>query len=308
MIRFRLIKISLICVLFFLALYGKILPPTNIQIGYSEKCLDISWDSVTGAIGYNIYTSSTPFVSKSKKRKINKKLITSGIHFTYIWHFEKKEKVRKIKGYKHYIAVTSVFEINGKKRESGLSKEVNNCYFEDFNKINSPTATQNILKESQKTPLLPIVKYSNSKEIFIKFMEGPGRELSTWIKKNIDPKETGACAPISTILVKLLQHFGLYAFRIDGNFIKEFHTFIIINIDKVEYVLDFTADQFIPNVAPVMVPRDLCFINKNGKFDQSGIPAYSIAKVYSADQVELSDDKSADIYREIYKKIITTYK
>ena len=48
----------------------EILPPSNIKITYAEKSLDITWDSTPGAIGYNIYTSSTPQTLKKKKRKI----------------------------------------------------------------------------------------------------------------------------------------------------------------------------------------------------------------------------------------------
>lgn len=287
---------------------GEISSPENIKIKYAEKSLGISWDTVPGAIGYNIYTSNSPPATKTNRIKINKKLITSGTHFTYIWHFENGEKVRKIKGYKHHIAVTSVFEINGKKRESKLSKEKNNSYFDGFDRINTKTEILTILQDSQRTPLLPVVKYSNEKKNFIEFMTGPGKGLYTLIKKQIDFKEVGACAPISTVLVKLLQHYGLNAFRIDGTFIREFHTFIIINVDKVEYVLDFTADQFVPGVIPVLIPRDYCHLNEQGKLALEGIPVYRLAKVYNADQVELSNDTSAVVYKDIYNTIVKKYK
>ena len=142
---------------------GELSPPENIKIKYAEKSLSISWDTVPGAIGYNIYTSDSPLNSKAKRIKINKKLVTSGTHFTYIWHFENGEQVRKIKGYTHYIAVTSVFEVNGKNRESKLSNEQSNAYFDGFDRINTRTEILDILQESQKTPLLPVVKYANEK-------------------------------------------------------------------------------------------------------------------------------------------------
>jgi len=287
---------------------GEISPPENIRIKYAEKNLSISWDTVSGAIGYNIYTGNSPLTTKTKRIKINKKLITSGTYFTYIWHFENGEKVRKIKGYKHYIAVTSLFKINGKKRESKLSKEQNNSYFDGFDRINTKTEILTILQDSQQTPLLPVVKYSNEKKTFIQFMTGPGKDLYALIKKQIDFKEVGACTPISTVLVKLLEHYGLNAFRIDGNFIREFHTFILINVDKVEYVLDFTADQFIPGVIPVLIPRDYCHLDEQGKLAPEGTPVYSIAKVYNADQVELSNDTSAVLYKNIYNTIVKKYK
>lgn len=308
MIQLKTIALTLFCFTFQTVLCLEVAPPSNIKIVYTEKSLDISWDSTPGALGYNIYTSSTAQAPKKKNRKINTKLITSGTHFTYLWHFEGSEKVRKVKGYKHFISVTSVFEINGKKRESVFSPQKDNCYFNDYSKISTKKAIQNIFMETQKTPVLPVVKYSNTKDAFLEFMVGPGKKLCTIIKKKIDFREKGGCAPVSTVLVKLLQHYGLHAFRIDGNFIKEFHTFVMINIDKVEYILDFTADQFVPGVIPVLLPRDYCFLDDNGKLAKSGTPVYNIAKVYTADQVELSDDTSADLYREMYTSVVTQYK
>ena len=271
---------------------------------YTETTLDITWDTVPGATGYNIYTGNSAHLPKKKKIKVNQKLITSGPHFAYIWHFEKGEKVRKIKGYKHYISVTSVFSIKGKNYESALSEERNNCYFDGFKRIGSRKKIQNILQKSQSTPFLPVKKLRNRKEDFITFMEGPGKKLNNLIKKYIDPKETGGCEPVSTILVKILKKFGLHAYRIEGHFIKEFHTFVVINIDNVEYILDFTADQFIPDVTPVIIPRDFCHLNEKGKLSRTGIPVYSIVKIYNADQTELTKDKSADIYKKIYNEVI----
>lgn len=285
-------------------LYGKGLPPSNIKIAYTETTLDITWDTVPGATGYNIYTGRLAHIPKKDKIKVNQKLITSGSHFAYIWHFENGEKVRKIKGHKHYISVTSVFSIKGKNHESALSEEINNCYFDGFKRIDSRKAILNILQKSQRTSFLPVKKIKNRKEDFIKFMEGPGKKLNGLIEKHIDPKETGGCEPVSTILVKILKNSGLHAYRIEGNFIKEFHTFVIININNVEYILDFTANQFIPDVTPVMIPRDFCHLNENGKLSETGNPVYSIAKIYNADQTELTKDKSADIYRKIYTEVI----
>jgi hypothetical protein len=307
---FQLKKISFIIILFtlFITLYGDVIPPSNIQITYSETSFDITWDSVPEAIGYNVYTSNSPDKSKKKKIKVNKILITSGTHFAYIWHFENGEKVRKIKGYKHYLSITSVFSINGKNQESGLSLENDNCYFDGFKQINSPKAIQNIIKTSQITPKIPVINYINRKEDFIQFMEEPGRKLADLINKHIDPRQTGGCEPVSTILVKILKDFGLHAYKAEGNFIKEFHSFAIINIDSVEYILDFTSDQFIPKTLPVMIPRDYCHLNEKGKLSLTGSPVFSISKIFSPDQISLSNDKSADIYKKIYEEVIKFYK
>jgi len=278
----------------------EITPPSNIRITYSEKSFDISWDTVPGTVGYNIYTGDTPHQPRHRKKRINRKLITSGARFTYLWHFENGEKVRKIKGYTHYLAVTAVFEIKNGFRESMLSEEKNNCYFDGFDNMTTRTRMLSILRDTQEAPLLPVIKYSNSKEALVQFMIGPGKVLLRLIKKHIDFREVGACAPISTVLVKLLRDYGIQAFRIDGNFITEYHTFVIVNVDGVEYILDFTADQFVPGVIPVVVPRDYCHLDTQGKLAREGVPVYTIAKVFSADQIELSNDSSAIQYKNIY--------
>lgn len=290
-----------------LVLAIEIVPPQNVQVTYSEKSIDLFWDSIPSALGYNIYTGTTPSLPQSKKIKINKNLIVSGPHFTYLWHFENGEKVRKIKGYAHYIAISAVYEVDGKERESGLSEEINNCYFDNFKNITTVASLNKVLKDSQVTPLLPFEEYKNKKKQFISFMTGAGKILHSLIEKQIDPQQTGGCTPVTTILVKLLQRFGMQGYRVDGTFIKEFHSFVIINIDNVEYILDFTADQFVPDVSPVLIPRDYCFLDGRGKLAKSGTPIYSVAKVYNADQIELSDDPEAQLYQNIYATVLKKY-
>ncbi len=295
-------QIRFFCLTIFSLLFGEIRPPANIHVIYSERSLDITWDSVKGAVGYNIYSSSYPKTPKQKKRKINKTIITSGTHFTFLWHFENGVKVRKIKGYRHYLAVTSVFKTDGKAKESSLSEEINNFYFDGFCNMNTRQRIQKIFLDSQKVDLLPVERKVNSKKSFLEFMDGTGVKFHALIKKNIDPLETGGCAPVSTVLVKLLKDSGLYAYRVEGNFINEFHTFAVINIEGVEYILDFTADQFVPDVTPVIVPRDFCYLNEKGKIAKQGLPIYTIAKIFNPDQISLSDNKTADVYRNIYNQ------
>jgi hypothetical protein len=307
MIRLKL-KIFLILITLFSFSYGRIEPPANIQIIFSEKTLDIYWDSVPGTIGYNIYTSPMPGVEKSQKKKINSKLITSGPHFTYIWNFENGKRVRRIKGYEHHISLTSVFSNGTGEIESPLSREVNNCYFKGFRNINTLQKIEGILAPRQNTPYLPVKKRVNKKKKFLRFMKGPGKMLHRLYKKHIDPLAVGGCAPVSTVLVKLLDKWGLNAYRVEGTFIKEYHTFAIINIDKVEYVLDFTADQFLPDVSPVMVPRDYCNLNRDGKLSLLGRPVYQVGKIFSPDQINLSNSKKADVYKTMYNEVLSTKK
>ena len=64
--------------------------------------------------------------------KLNQKLITSGPRFVFIWSFDNGKRERTVKGYNHFISVTSVFNIEGDTVESMLSKEVTNNYFDGF--------------------------------------------------------------------------------------------------------------------------------------------------------------------------------
>ncbi|KMQ49371.1 hypothetical protein CHISP_3715 [Chitinispirillum alkaliphilum] len=287
---------------------GGISPPENLQIIHTEKSMDISWDPVPGADGYNLYTSTIPEAPDCQKIRINQEIIRSGNRFTYLWHFENGERVRKIKGLNHFISVTSVFEQSGKTVESEFSDERDNRFFEGFGRIGLEINVEEVLIEKQHTEPLPVNLSNSSASDFISFMNGPGKSLHNLLKEQIDFTQLGACLPVSTILVKLLEMFGLESLRADGHFIREFHSFVIIKIDNVEYVLDFTADQFVPDVSPVLIPRDFCHLDHNGRLNTEGQAVYSIARIYSSQQINLSEDSSADIYREMYEKIVSEYR
>lgn len=289
--------------LLFTAAAEKCKAPENFYILYSETLLDLHWDPVPAVAGYNIYTSDKPNLPRARKKKVNNKLVTSGPHFSYLWDVENRKRVRRIKGYVHYITITAVCSLNGKESESGFSKEIDNNYFADFRNIDTKKEIIKTFINVQKTPFLPVKKVKNKRGQFIKFMEGPGRKLHEQIQKHIDPRRTGGCAPVSTILVKLMKEWGLEAYRIEGSFIKEFHTFVIINIGGNEYILDFTADQFVPGVTPVFFPRDYAHINDNGKLSRSGTPVYKIGKIYTAEQTKLSGRKQAELYKKIYDEV-----
>lgn len=283
---------------------GGLPAPSNPRAEYTETGLDITWDSVPGARGYNLYDRDSNS-KKAKQRKINSALITSGPHFSYLWDVQNGERVRRIKGYEHHISITAVFNETGNEKEGPFSDEVDNCYFEGFRNVLSGAEIKKRLVKQQASPLLPVDQKANSREDFIRFMEGPGARLAGEMKKAINPREVGACAPISTIVVKLLDEWGLPAFRVEGVFIKEFHTFNIINIEGVEYVLDFTADQFAPGVSPVFFPRDYSNLNTRGRLSVMGTPVYQIGKVFTAAQTALSENKEGEGYRRIYDKVVS---
>ncbi|MBD3422052.1 MAG: hypothetical protein GF398_18220 [Chitinivibrionales bacterium] len=274
--------------------------PQNIRIHYREKLLDIFWDAAPGACGYNLYAKPNP---DSSFRQINPNLITTKPHFSYIWDIVDGQRVRAVKGRRHYIAVTSVCSTQTGKAlsESRFSEVVDNCYFEGFRRICSYAEMQPVLQQSQSREFLPVDQRPAAAGRVGAFLQGPGAAVMQLIRDSIDPLELGACAPITTVLVKLLNAYGITAYRVDGTFIKEFHAFCIINIDMVEYVLDFTADQFVPDAAPVLAPRDLCYLDTKGKLSREGTPVYMIGKVFAADKIYLSGDEDSRLYRVMLK-------
>jgi hypothetical protein len=282
-------------------------PPDSLQIHFSEKSFEIDWNPVPGAKGYNVYHSYSAHSNQnSPLHKLNKVLIRSGTHFTYIWKLKNGQHIPDVKGHRHYIGVSSVSISKKDTLESPLSPIWTNDYFQNYSSIKNTDKINRVLLSTQKTPFLPIKESITSKEKIAAFIEGPGQLLYQQIRQNIDPLEVGGCAPISVVAVKLMNDFGITAYRAEGNFISEYHAFTVINIDKIEYILDFAADQFIPDVSPVLIPRDYCFLNKNGSPDTSGAPIYTIDRVYGADQVELTNAIGSDIYKKIYQSVKKT--
>jgi hypothetical protein len=276
--------------------------PVNLRADYSEKCLDLVWDSVPGATGYNVYTRPCT-TAACVPRRVNKRLITSGTHFAYLWDLDSSERTPAIKGVEHHLAVTAVCSTATGVRESEPSLPIDNCYFEGFRNATRSGVIERILATTQRADTLPIALPATDKRRFIAFMEMQGRLLSGIIQARLDAREVGGCEPIATILAQALLADSIPSVKAEGLFIKEFHAFVIVNIDRVEYVLDFAADQFVPDVAPVMVPRDRCFLNARGRLDTAGTPVYPIATLLPADQCRLSDGKQAAMYREIQQAL-----
>lgn len=276
-------------------------PPKNLRAVFSETSIECLWDSVNGATGYNLYDLAVEPGKKNGRRKINALPITSGTRFSYIWDIDKGEMVKRIKGYSHRLVATALFDDC---HESGPSNSIDNSYFERYKNVLTPQRIAPILSVQQRTLPLPTQPRAMTRQQLTDFLGGPGSQLATMVKKQINPQKQGACSPISTILVRLLAHHGLDALKAEGTFIKEYHSFVLLVVDSVEYVLDFTADQFVPNVAPVLIPRDRCFINDVGRLDSTGQPVYLISRLYSVDQTSLADNPSGKIYSSMLTEIV----
>jgi hypothetical protein len=282
------------------------LAPVNIKIDFGEKSMDINWDSVPGAAGYNVYTR--PDKKATTRTRINPILITSGPHFTYIWNMENGKRVRKVKGYSHLLSVTAVCSSGTSVIEGGFSQEKDNAYFEGFRNVTSWDKMARIVAKHQSIDTIPVPRHVNDEERFMAFIEGPGKMASTLIKKSIDPLQEGGCEPIATLLVTLLNEWGLYAYKVEGVFIREFHSFVVINVNGVEYVMDYAADQFLPDVSPVIFPRDYSFLDDKPRLAKAGKPVYQIGKIISPDQSSLSDKDDAALYRSILSQVLASKK
>lgn len=274
--------------------------PTELKVDFTEKIYTISWKPVDGAYGYNVYTAENAGLTKDKKIKINKKLIRSRNKYVYMWHFENGEKVRKVKGYRHYISVTAVFKKDdGTLVESAQSREKHNLYFGKFGNVINGDKIKNVLVQNQRSEKLPVTIKPTTVEKLTQFCNSDGFKYLQSIHKNIDAQKIGGCVPIATVLTKLLIENGIDAYRVDGKLIRQFHSFVIINVEGNEYVFDFSADQFYPGAAPVLMPRDYCSIMNPSSKDGSS-QMYQIGKIYNADAIGLANNKRSAVYKKIY--------
>lgn len=279
-------------------------PPDTITVKYSEKNLDLTWSAVPGADGYHIYTSDSPGVALAKRRRVNPSLVTSGTHFTYIWDINGKTRERAVKGNRHYLVITSVSILDADTIEGAPSHEVDNYYYEGFDRMSSAARVAAVMQRRQDSPHLPIDARRNPEEAFIEFMTGPCTVFQKLIGDTIDFREMGACAPLSTVLVQLMLQWGLQAWKVEGTFIKEYHSFAVINIDRVEYVVDVSADQFVPGVVPVVIPRDFCHLNARGRLDRDGTPVYEVGKIFAPEKSRLVEGEQGELYRYLYRRVL----
>jgi len=281
--------------------------PKNISIEFSEKNYLITWDSVPGAIGYNVYSAVSENTTARENRKLNAKLVRSGTRFVFIWLTDNGQRERKVKGYPHCITVTAVGPAKNDTVESDLSAPICNDYFDGFSEAVTKKKIQSILIDTQRVDTLPLFLENTPSEKFISFMTGPGDLLMKTVRDSINFLETGACVPVSTVAVQILQKHDIASFKVEGTFISEFHTFIVLKIDRVEYVLDFTADQFVPGVSPVLVPRDFCFLDGEGNLGRQGEAMYQIGKVMSPDQSTLLNTDATRLYHNIENLVCARY-
>ena len=58
----------------------------------------------------------------------------------------------------------------------------------------------------------------------------------------------------------------------------------------------------------MIVPRDLCFLSKEGKLNNTGRPVYQIERIFPPESIKLNTNrKKSRIYHNIYQKVFDKY-
>jgi hypothetical protein len=263
-----------------------------------ERSIELLWDAPPGAIGYHVFRSDS---SWEQARRLNPYPVLSGTRYLYLWEKIQKQHIRNVRGAFHRFWVTALYPDSS---QSPPCSSICTDYFQGFNRIASAAALSALLRPSQRCDTLPIARQEANVLKLQQFISTTGVSLMQLLRDSIDFRQTGACAPVSTILVKLLAAQGIEAYKAEGLFIDEFHAFTIVISKGVEYVLDFAADQFIPQSSPVVIPRDYCFISAQGKPDTSGTPMYQVARLFKSEDVFLANNQPAQLYHTIYQQLL----
>ncbi len=270
---------------------------------FTEDMITLSWGEVQGARAFNVYADyGRGFV------RANFTPVTARNRFVLMWIDFAGKKVRIVKGNSVTCRVTPLFAAVSAQGDTAWTEgragaQVSNDYFKGFSSILSDSACARILTARQtQARIFPAGKSTGKAEFCSRYI-GPARDVYSIYKERIDPKDEGACVPFSTIVAKYFTKRGIKCYRAQGTFIGAFHSFNLVVIDDAEYVLDFTADQFVPGSSPVLLPRNCCFVdscgrptaNPNGTFTA----LYNIDKVYDPAQIDFADTPAARLYSRL---------
>jgi hypothetical protein len=181
-----------------------------------------------------------------------------------------------------------VDSVEGKAVEGRLSATVGNDYFQEFKSMTNPYILMTACKFKQDMAFLPGLK-DNPRRRFLKFMESPGLSLYQAIQGGLASGPGNPSAPLSHLVVLLLEKAGITAYQAKGKLLSEPHYFVVVKLEGVEYILDFSADRFYPGSAPVFMPRDRAFLTDSGILGTGpgqGTPLYSISQVNGLRQIQ----------------------
>lgn len=282
--------------------------PFRLSASFSETMVTIQWPQLHGVEAYDVFADyGVGF------KKVNPVPVASRSQFSFLWVDEQGRKKRVVKGNRVRLYAAAIdSEACGDERTPcryvRLSDTVATRYFEGFAMVESRERCSALLRPSQSSArILPEVK-GIGRLAFVDAFPALSSCIADIYRREVDPHDEGACVPFSSIVAVYFSRKNIPCYRAQGLFISQFHSFNIIIVDNVEYILDFTADQFLPSSSPVFIPRDCCYI------DSSGVPSckpagavtamYKIDKVYGADQLRFSDTPRAIHYRRILDSLL----
>jgi len=269
---------------------------------FTEDMITLSWGDIPRARAFNVYADWGKGFTRA-----NFAPVTINTRYCLIWIDSAGKKQRVVKGNRVVCRVAPLFaKITG--RDTLLAEGARGCavvtnYFKDFSVVLSDSACDRIVRPRPvAVPIFPGA-VSVDCSAFRALFTAPAREVYSVYKSKIDPRDAGACVPFSTIVAKYFTKKGITCYRAQGQFIGAFHSFNLVVVDGVEYVLDFTADQFIPHSSPVLIPRSYCFADSCGAPTAGPhgtfTPFYLIDKVFAADQIDFSNTPPAGEYKRI---------
>ncbi len=278
-----------------------------ISATFSEDMITIVWPDVKNAAYYNIYANWGNGV-----KKVNFSPVRTRNRFTFIWAENQGKKERVVKGNRVSMYIRPVFA-QPKKHDTLYTEGIKSCtisndYFTGFSLVLDSLNCSRILVTKQFGHEILPNAVQTSRDVFLAHYGNYAKAIYSIYKANIDPHDEGACVPFSTLVSKYFSHNGIACYRAQGTFMSMFHSFNIVVVDSVEYILDFTADQFVPQSAPVFIPRDKCFADSCGiptSAPQGNFsPMYRIETIFSSDQVAFSDTPKARQYQSFLDSLI----
>ncbi len=270
--------------------------------------ITLRWAPQDRAKAYNVYADHGSGLTVA-----NPIPVSSRTQYSFLWAHEAGEKRRVVLGNRvrlHVVALDGEGCPEDPKRcvEGAQSATVITRYFEGFSSIVSEKQVKSVLQSAQSSPRILDLGERNTRREFIARYPGCAARVLAAYRTRIDPRDEGACVPFSTIVAKYLTEKGITCYRAQGRFISRFHSYNIVVVDTVEYILDFTADQFLPSSSPVLIPRDFCFIDSTGAPTRTPhgtvTPMYLAEKVFRPDQIRFTDTDEAGEYRAVLDSLL----
>jgi hypothetical protein len=267
---------------------------------FSEDMITLSWPDVPDAAAYNVYADLGKGPCKA-----NFAAVHSRNRFSFLWMESDGRKERVVKGNRVLLYIVPLFT-KGTKTDTPLVEGFRSCgvansYFAGFSNVIDSAGCDRILRPGQTSQKILGRAPQTTRKAFCGMYGRLAPDVNTLYRSKIDPKDEGACVPFSTVVAKYFTAGGVPCYRAQGMFIGAFHSFNIVMIDNVEYILDFTADQFVPGSAPVLMPRDWCFVDSCG--NPTGAPhgtftkMYRIETVFASGQITFTDTPKAREYQ-----------